>query len=61
MWNQNTIDARLLAANNAIVNVEAVQEVKNLMAEIGYDDTKLVEGKVLYDNANRLNIEQKRE
>ena len=56
-----SLAARLLAAQVAIDNAISDNEVKTLITEFGYDDTRLNEGKALLDRANQLQQAQQKE
>lgn len=43
------------------VNLEEVQDLKSEMAEYGYDDQKIAEGKALYDKTQSLYNKNKQE
>ena len=58
---KNSLAERLLAAQVAIDNAVSDSEVKSLLAEFGYDDTRLNEGKALLDTANQLQQTQQKE
>ena len=51
----------LLAAQVTIDNARTDEEIKTRVAEFGYDDTKLEEGKALLDTANDLQQTQQNE
>lgn len=50
--NDQTINGKLLFAQNAIANGRNNAPVLGLLSEYGYDDTKLQGGKALYDTAD---------
>jgi hypothetical protein len=60
MKNQ-TIDSKLLFAQNAINNAQSNPEIKASMAEFGFDDAKMQEGLALYNHAAALQIKQVKE
>lgn len=60
MPNQS-IDARLLAAQVAIENALNDTEVQGYLSQYGYDDARLNEGKALYDSAQTMHQKQKAE
>ncbi len=55
------LSTRLLAADLAISNALSDEQVKTYLAEYGYDDTRLNEGKALYDTVQELQQKQTRE
>ncbi len=57
----NTLEGRLLFAQNAITNAINYTEVKNLLTEFGYTDKRLQEGRQLYEKANELQVKQQKE
>lgn len=58
---KKSLAERLLAAQVAIDNALSDNEVKTLLAEFGYDDTRLNVGKTLLDTANQLQQRQQKE
>lgn len=56
-----TIDAKILFAQNAIANSMDVPEILAAVAVYGYDATKLGEGKALQENTEMLQTKQKKE
>ena len=56
-----TIDGKLLFAQNAITNSINIPEIQQVLSGSGYDATKLGEGKALHDNAAVLQIKHKKE
>jgi len=58
---KKSLAARLLAAQVAIDNAISDSEVKSLLTELGYDDTRLNEGKILLDTTNQLQQTQQKE
>ena len=58
---KNSIADRLLAAQVAIDNAISDNDVKTFLAEYGYDETRLGEGKNLLDTANQLQQMQQKE
>ena len=58
---KKSLAARLLAAQVAIDNAISDSEVKSLLTELGYDDTRLNEGKTLLDTTNQLQQTQQKE
>lgn len=58
---KQSLAERLLAAQVAIDNALSDSEVKTLLAEFGYDDTRLNAGKTLLDTANQLQQTQQKE
>lgn len=58
---KNSIADRLLAAQLAIDNAISDTEVKTALAEYGYDETRLGEGKTLLDTTNQLQQTQQKE
>ncbi|MGD9487146.1 MAG: hypothetical protein AB7W47_03950 [Calditrichaceae bacterium] len=52
---------RMMAAELAITNALSDEQVKSYLAEYGYDDTRLNEGKALFDTAHELQQKQIRE
>ncbi len=60
MLNQ-TIDSKLLSAQVATSNSIANEEIKTMLAEFGYTEEKLLDGKNLYEETNALHITQKKE
>jgi len=57
----SSIDARLLAAQVAIDNALSDAEIKGYLANFGYDESRLNEGKALYETALQLHQKQKAE
>lgn len=57
----SSIDARLLAAQVAIDNALSDAEIKGYLADYGYDESRLNEGKALYETALQLHQKQKAE
>ena len=57
----NTIDAILLNAQVAIDNALDNAAISKELAAFGYDETKLLEGKALYEKALNLHKQQKKE
>ena len=57
----NTLEGRLLFAQNAITNALNYEQVKNLLAEFGYTDERLLEGRQLYETASDLQLKQQKE
>ena len=57
MRNQS-IDSKLLFAKNAMVNAETVPKIKTAIADLGYDEAKMLEGKGLYTKAAELQAKQ---
>ncbi len=55
------LSTRLLAADLAISNALSDEQVKTYLAEYGYDDTRLNEGKALYNTVQELQQKQTRE
>ena len=55
----NTIDAKLLNAQVAIDNALGNSSISTAMATFGYDETKLLAGKALYETALNLHKQQK--
>jgi len=60
MKNQ-TLDGKLLFAQNAISNALNNEPIKASLAEYGYDETKLSTGLALYQNAAKLQDSHKKE
>jgi hypothetical protein len=58
---RNSLADRMLAAQVAIDNAISDTDVKTLVAEYGYDDTRLGEGKTMLDTANQLQQTQQKE
>ena len=58
---KKSLAERLLAAQVAIDNAISDSEVKSLLTELGYDDTRLNEGKILLDTTNQLQQTQQKE
>lgn len=56
-----TIDAKLLFAQNAIQNALNTEAIKTVLAEFGYDEAKLNEGLALCATATDLHQKQKKE
>ena len=50
----NTLEGKLLFAQNAITNALGYEQVKNLMAEFGYTEERLQEGRKFYETAREL-------
>ncbi|TRX44426.1 hypothetical protein FNH22_31780, partial [Fulvivirga sp. M361] len=59
--NNNTLESQLLFAQNAIVNALNYEEMKNLLAEFGYNEARLQEGMQLYETASALQLKQQKE
>ena len=57
----NTLEGKLLFAQNAITNALGYEQVKNLMAEFGYTEERLQEGQQLYETASELQLKQQKE
>ena len=57
----NTLEGRLLFAQNAITNAQNYEQVKNLLADFGYTDERLQEGQQLYEKASELQLKQQKE
>ncbi len=57
----NTIDAKLLNAEVAIDNALDNSAISTALAAFGYDETKLLAGKALYETALNLHLQQKKE
>lgn len=60
MRNQS-IDSKLLFAQNAISNAQTNAEIKTALAVFGYDDARMQEGEALYTKASDLQIQQVKE
>lgn len=60
MKNQ-TIDGKLLFAQNAIANALNTAQVAEALATFGYDEARIREGKALYQKAAELQIKQVKE
>ncbi len=60
MRNQS-IDSKLLFAQNAISNAQTNAEIKAALAAFGYDDAKMQAGEALYARAAELQIKQVKE
>ena len=60
MKNQ-TIDSKLLFAQNAIANALNTPEVASALSVFGYDETRLKEGEALYQTASDLQAKQMKE
>ena len=60
MKNQ-TIDIKLLFAQNAISNAQSNPEIKASLVLFGFDDAKMQEGLALYEQAAALQIKQVKE
>jgi hypothetical protein len=58
---KKTIAEKLLSAQVAIDNAISNDEIKALLADYGYDETRLAEGKLLLDNVNQLQQTQQKE
>lgn len=58
---KKSLDERLVAAQVAVTNVLADNEIKKYLAEFGYDETRLSEGKMLLDRVNQLQQAQLKE
>ena len=59
--NKNTIEGKLLFAQNAITNALGYEEIKNLLANFGYTEERLQEGQQLYERASELQAKQQKE
>ncbi len=59
--NKNTIEGKLLFAQNAITNALGYEEIKNLLANFGYTEERLQEGQQLYERASELQAKQQEE
>ena len=59
--NRNTIEGKLLFAQNAITNALSYEDIKNLLAEFGYTEERLQEGRQLYETASELQVKQQKE
>ena len=57
----NTLEGKLLFAQNAITNALSYEQVKNLVAEFGYTEERLQEGRQLYEAASALQLKQQKE
>ena len=57
----NTLEGRLLFAQNAITNAQNYEQVKNLLADFGYTDERLQEDQQLYEKASELQLKQQKE
>lgn len=57
----NTIDAKLLTADMAISNASKNNVISTALAQYGYDETTLNEGKSLHEDAVRKQAKQKKE
>ena len=57
----NTLEGKLLFAQNAITNALNYEQVKNLVAEFGYTEERLQEGRQLYEAASALQLKQQKE
>jgi hypothetical protein len=60
MRNQS-IDSKLLFAQNAISNAQSNSEIIAALAVLGYDDAKMQVGEALYIKAAKLQIKQVKE
>ncbi len=56
-----TIDQMLLSAQVSIGNSLSDEEIKGMLAELGYTQEKLLEGSTLYEETSTLHIKQKKE
>jgi len=56
-----TLESKLLFAQNAITNALGNDEVNAMMAELGYDQDRLNEGQALHSTANELQTTQVKE
>ena len=56
-----TIEQQLTAAQVAIDNARAEAEIKTALAEVGYDDMRLQQGRALYERALALHQRQRAE
>ena len=56
-----TIEAKLLFAQNAIQNAQNIETVSSVLADYGYDQAALQAGMDLYATANDLHQKQKKE
>ena len=56
-----TLESQLLFAQNALANALGNNEVKTMMAELGYDKIRLQEGQVLHSTASELQTTQVKE
>lgn len=59
--NNDSIDAQLLFAQNALTNAQGNDIIKAKILEYGYDEPKMQTGKTLYDETSRLHTLQKKE
>ena len=59
--NSQTLEGRLLFAQNAIANSLGNREIRSMMAELGYDEDRLLAGQALQERANNLQIAQVKE
>ena len=57
----NTLEGKLLFAQNAITNALSYEQVKNLMAEFSYAEERLQEGRKFYETASELQPRQQKE
>lgn len=56
-----TIDSKLLFAQNAIANALGIKEISTPLSMFGYNDNRLKEGETLYNTASDLHIKQVKE
>jgi hypothetical protein len=56
-----SLEYKLRFADRALSNAMASELIKNAVADFGYDEKRMLEGRALYDKANKLYIQQIKE